>query len=264
MSLKASLADQLKKLSPTFDFNDYGKLPGKELICNAAATIPEMAAQDDLVNQWSKLQYLADHLEALDKYIQENSNETLIDWTQRLNLVMAPHLIAEIGKFDNKTGGISVYFLKLQQIFDEQEEIYDGMESDPYIMNEYANELNPLRANRDKKRKQRRDARKMQYKELKKDSKGYFVINLPIVDTASAKETTETIVTADGRIETPENAINAAIEENMVLAADGMQAEDENMRKIKSAGANVGKIVVILGGIAIGIAAINVFTRTAS
>ena len=184
--MKPSLRDQLRKIK--INLKDYGHLPRRGDVLILETDYP-------LVKQWEKLNQIRKNLQIANRYIRQTKGETLIEWAQKNNEQGISKLVLnEIGDFNNKTGGITVYFLNLQKFYDEQENVYDKYEQAASIKVDDVKKqasifdrILKMRNEREGKRKVRQGHRKVQQRNLKKDGKGYLM-----VDAEPDKPTKET------------------------------------------------------------------------
>lgn len=173
--MKASLADQLKNIK--LDFSEFGRIPIREDVLEFDRNDPDK--NKSILKQWGKLNLLRKHLQILDKYIQSNKGETVLEWLQARNEQgFAQHVLNEIGKYNNSTGGISAYFLNLQDYYDKNEQLYDDMETKVSMPDDLKNSVAALRPSREEKRKNRGKSRKIKFRDMKKNNKGFFVVEV--------------------------------------------------------------------------------------
>ncbi len=169
--MKSTLADQLKsiKSEPT-DVSEYGKLPVREDI-----VVLEPAAQ----KQWDKLRMIRKNLKVVDKYIATSGGETLNEWIAATkNDGISKVVLDKIGSHNDATGGISAYFFNLQKFYDQEEQKYDEIEEKEILPDDIKKMVGDLRADRSEKRGNRAKARKIKLRDLKKDDKGYLVVEI--------------------------------------------------------------------------------------
>lgn len=182
--MNPSLADQLKNVK--LDSSDYSRLPIREdvLVFKDSANV---------MKQWNKLVSLQSHLKVINRYIQRNKGEKLNDWLKTNNLVLSRNVLDKIGNHDNATGGISAYFLNLQNFYDGEEEKYDAMEENGGVPDDLQRILKEMRDARAEKRATRRKVRKLKLKDLKADGKGYLIVNVeePEAPKEEPKKTVE-------------------------------------------------------------------------
>jgi hypothetical protein len=173
--MKPTLADQLKEVK--LDTSTYSRLPIREDVL--------VMDKDGLLKQWEKLLYLQKHLRTINWYIHDNKGEVLGEWLKNKKQGLSNRVISEIGNHNNKTGGITVYFLNLQNFYDKQEELYDKQEEASKLPGDMQTIIFDLRKAREEKRKTRREMRKIRLRDLKKDGKGYLSI---VVEEPKAPE----------------------------------------------------------------------------
>ena len=162
------LADLLKDVKIDFT-SDYGRLPiGEDVII--------FSPNEMVMKQWEKLHYLQKHLRVIDKYIQHNKGETLNEALLAHNIGLSKKVTDQIGNRNNETGGISMYFLILQNFFDIEEEKYDKIEGGVSIPGDIQNIVVDMRKERESKRQMRRKVRKLKMRDMKADGKGYFYV----------------------------------------------------------------------------------------
>ena len=185
--MKPNLADQLQKIK--LDFSSYSKLPIREDV------ILMGEKNRNLIKQWEKLNMLRKHLQTIDRYIQHNKGELLKEWLKVNNTNLASHVLDQIGKHNNDTGGISAYFYNLQTFYDTQEKIYDDMEAGVPAPPDLVEFIKAMRATRKLKSEERRDLRKIKVRNMKKDGKGFLAIPVdePVLMAASDGEKESTV-----------------------------------------------------------------------
>ena len=183
--MKASLADQLKESK--LDYSSYGRLPIREDVLVFRKGDEE---NKDIMKQWEKLSYLQKHLSTIDRYIQRNNGEKLGDWLKSNNIKISKIVFDKIGGHNNTTGGISAYFLNLQNFYDLEEEKYDKMEEDSNVPSDMKTIAEDLRKTRAEKRQMRRKTRKLKMRDLHADGKGYLQVDLE--EPAAVKEEPKT------------------------------------------------------------------------
>lgn len=171
--MNPSLADQLKDVK--LDTSDYSRLPIREDVLVFKKNDKE---DKDLLKQWEKLHYLRNHLKTINRYIQKNKGEKLYDWLRANNTGLSKMVLDKIGNHNNETGGISMYFLNLQNFYDGEEEKYDKMESDTSMPGDLQTIVREMMEARTEKRQLRRKARKLQMRDMKKDGKGYLYVDV--------------------------------------------------------------------------------------
>lgn len=186
--MKPDLATQLKEAK--LDYSGYGRLPIREDVLVFRKGNEE---NKDIMEQWEKLSYLQKHLSTIDRYIQRNKGEKLGDWLKSNNIGLSKIVLDKIGNHNNATGGISAYFLNLQNFYDQEEEKYDRMEMDSNVPADIKNIAEDLRKTRAEKRQMRRKTRKLKMRDLQADGKGYLQVDLeePAVVKEEVVPTTE-------------------------------------------------------------------------
>lgn len=178
----------------TLDFKSYGKLPMRDDVYLIEQPDPEDNKKKTLLKQSEKLISLRKHLDTIDKYIRLNKGEAIDDWLLENKLSLSDFVLKKLKGHNNNTGGISAYFYNLQNFYDEQEAIYDKMESVSEIPADFKNALDILREERGEKRKTRSEERRLLVKDMKKDGKGYLEIEIeeePTVEESVSKEESE-------------------------------------------------------------------------
>lgn len=187
---KSVLADKLAGLK--LDFEDYGEFPNRMDV--QALVAPNGKSTNDVLQQYDKLAYIQKHLNKIDEYIKSKTQEPINDWDARTKAGLSTKVLSKLKGFNNKDGGISMYFHDLQTIYDGEEAMYDSMEAQCESDVDSKNMFESLRNDRLVKRKTRSDERKLLVKDLKKDGKGFLFVeveNAPVKDEAkeeSAKE----------------------------------------------------------------------------
>ncbi len=211
--MKPDLKTQLQdiKLSPS----DYGRLPIRE---DAMLIEPK-----EIMKRVEKLNLIRKNLRIIDKYINGNKGESLMEWlvAHKDNGAIRDfqQILGVIGQYNNDTGGISAYFFNLQHFYDEEEQKYDDAEAKSSMPADVKKEITPLRDERISKRKDRRVVRKKKLSEMKINGDGYIEVPEPPPLAADASgnqpEVESTLETSDNKNPTPEQAkanLNAAIE----------------------------------------------------
>lgn len=227
--MKPTLSDQLKDFK--LDFSDYGRLPIREDVIVFDASDAEK--NKSIMKLWERLNYLRKHLKIIDRYIQHNKGETLIEWLQQTNQALSEKVLKEIGNYNNETGGISAYFLNLQDFYDKQEAMYDDAESKVTIPDDLKNAVNELRPTRLDKRKARSKTRKIKFKDMKKDNKGYFKVEIE-----------EPVAPADGDVKEK---------------LEGIKEKLETEKKMKEVEKKTKSIGIWIAGTLIAVTAIGTF-----
>lgn len=171
------IAEQLKGLK--LNFKAYGALPIREDVYVIEHPDKEIAKARGVLKQWEKLKYLREHLQTLDSYLKKNKGETLREWLKANDAGLSKMVLEAIGNHNDSTGGISIYFLNLQNHYDEVEEAYDKMEALCKVPKDIAAVVPKLREERETKRRGRRKERKIRLKDLKTNGKGYLVVDAP-------------------------------------------------------------------------------------
>lgn len=199
--MKASLGDQLKDVK--IDYKAYGNLPFRDDFMYATLGIVgddkeepaeikqlKLKKRQAIVDQWELLNYLRKNLKIVDRYIQQNRGETLNQWLKRNNENLKPEILKVIGGHNDATKGISMYFLNLQNMYDEEEALYDKMEAsipipDIKSVNQEALQQGYVptevlmqrdRTVRGTKRANRIKMRKMKIADFDKNDQGYLII----------------------------------------------------------------------------------------
>lgn len=231
--------DKLK--GEKLDFSTYGKLPLRDDVL--AIEEPEF---DDrkakvLLKKWELLNYLRKNLKILDGYLGNNKDESLIDWLKKNGAGMSDVVIKKIGRFNNKTGGISAYFLNLQKMYDEKEADYDVWEMKSKVCDEDKDAVSKMRDERGEKRKNRQQIRKILFKDLKADNKGYLEIEI--------EEEPVLVMAADGKVE----------DKKEPEVEEVKQEVKEEVEKVKK---STGKIIVVIAGISLVIATVAAVTSS--
>lgn len=170
-----TLAGQIGEIK--FDFSDYGQLPVKnDIIVLSKAQPPEQC--EIIYKQWETLNYLLKNLQTLNEYLQTNKGETLNAWLAQTKSGISKSVVAKLGNHTNKTGGITAYFLNLQKIYNEEEAKYDNYEKKASVPDYFQGDAMNMQLRRLEKRKNRTASIKIQFRDLKKDDKGYLYVNL--------------------------------------------------------------------------------------
>lgn len=229
------IGDKLKDLK--LDYSAYTNLPSYADIILVKQNNEEDNKKQLLIEKWRKVNYIRKHLKIVNDYIDNNKGETVNDWCAKNGHGLADHVKKEIGDFNNETGGISSYFYQLQNFHDLEETEYDKMETDSTAPPEIKKAIDGLRDERGKKRTTRSGLRKKLVKDLKKDGKGYLVMEIgeePAVQEFAADGKTETKTVSDKNTET----------------TDDKKESDANLdgEKVKS---KIGAKIVCVAGFAI-------------
>jgi hypothetical protein len=260
--MKPELAQQLLDLR--IDPHSYGKMPKREDIFYATQTLaPDK--QKEVIDQWSKLNLIRKNLKILDRYIAENKGKTLIDWLKSTNEHgISQNVLNKIGQFNDDTKGISMYFLRLQQIYDDEEEQYDALEGGESMPDYEKSDSEPMRNERKEKRKDRREARKLKLKDFEKDDKGYLLID----ENGPCKGIEITIEKVEPKSPGENKSSPAGEKENTVINADGKNelnqdakstvdkpeekkdaTKDADKNAVKSARSKIGVSIALAGAI---------------
>ena len=193
------IGDKLKDLK--LDYSAYTNLPSYADIILVKQNNEEDNKKQLLIEKWRKVNYIRKHLKIVNDYIDNNKGETVNDWCAKNGHGLADHVKKEIGEFNNETGGISSYFYQLQNFHDLEETEYDKMEADSTAPPEIKKAIDGLRDERGKKRTTRTGLRKKLVKDLKKDGKGYLVMEIEkepaVQEEFAADGTSETKVVSD-------------------------------------------------------------------
>lgn len=194
--MKESLADQLKTIK--FDFSDYSRLPIRE---DVMVFKKDNHDDKEIMKQWEKLIYLQKHLKTIDRYINKNKGETLSQWLKDNNTGLSKMVVDKIGSNNDSTGGITMYFLNLQNYYDGEEEKYDSMEMSAKMPSDLERIVKELRDARIEKRQNRKKARKIKMKDLKTDGKGYLYVESEeptneVPNEVKKEEKTDSVVAA--------------------------------------------------------------------
>ena len=233
------LNDFSKLKSEKLDVSDYANLPLKEDVLAIEEPVEEDRKKKVLYAQWKKLNIIRKNLKILDGYIQNNKGESLVDWLNANNVHIHDIIFKKVGKFNNDTGGISVYFLNLQNLYNDQEALYDKYEAESKVPQEDKKKVDDLREARGEKRKIRREFRKVLLKDLKKDNKGFLQVEVEEEPVAEVKK------------EEPE----------LELAANSTNGDGEKVvKEIEKVKNNTGKIIVTIVGISLAVAVIYSMT----
>lgn len=206
MNQKKQIAAQLKNIE--LDFSAYGTLPIREDVLLFVPKNEEQKKSQAILKLWEKLRYLRNHMRALDEYLKKNTGETISEWRKKHNAGFSAKVLEAIGPYNNSTGGISAYFFNMQNFFDEQEELYDKMESEATLPADCEVTIPRLREQRKHKRKSRRIIRKDKVRKLKQDGKGYLEVHLG--DEAEVKPTEEKLSADAAEIKAEETKVEEA------------------------------------------------------
>ena len=216
------LADKLAGLK--LDYEDYGQLPMRFDV--QALTAPEGKKIEAVIAQFDKLIYIRNHLKKIDEYIKGKIHEPINEWDAKVKAGLSTKVLSKLKGFNNKDGGISMYFHDLQTIYDQEEAIYDKMESQCKITDGTNKTFEDLRREREEKRKTRSAERKKLVKDLKKDGKGFLFVE---VEDAPVADEKEAVLSANGEKEEVKPKIDKVAEEIK-----------EEAEKIKKTTKNVG------------------------
>ena len=229
---------QLKDVK--FDFEEYGKLPLREhvlLFDNAM-----------LQKQWDKLRYIRKNLYISNKYLESKSDAKLADWLTENNQRLSDNVIKEMGDHNNETGGITAYFLNLQEFYDKEEIAYDDMEKEIFAPEDISPEIEELRKTRKEKRQNRYKARKLMTKDLKKDGKGYLMVDIEEPETPNENEPKN--VDGEGKQEPKEKVKpkeeSIAPEQTIAITPEQAIAKKQRVISICIAGT-----IILVSGIAV-------------
>ena len=173
--MKQDLKTQLSDIK--LDYNNYGHLPARADIV-VISNSQEGDNGSIVLKQWETLNYLRTQIKALDEYLQTNKGEIFSDWICSNKVNFNETATKKIGGYNNSTGGILAYFLNLQKLYNEEEEKYDLLEIDSTIPEYFKGEAINMQEQRLVKREGRRKTSKVQFRDMKKDKKGYFYVKL--------------------------------------------------------------------------------------
>lgn len=227
----ATLKEQLAGKTQ-LDYSAYGNLPIREDVYVIKENKKEDAQEQKLLKQWEKLNYIRKHLKIINKYILSGSEAILNDWLKENKQGISDLVRNKIGGYNNTTGGISAYFLNLQNFYDEQEKIYDAIESDSSPAEDIKRVVFNMRQTRGDKRKNRGVARKITIKNLKADGKGYLFVAMEEAPATSEKVESTIKKAADDAKEAVKDEKNAT-SENVVVS-------NKDKEEIKKTGNNIG------------------------
>lgn len=262
--MNPSLSDSLAALKPKLDFSSYGKLPSKKEIQSFADTFPSDKTKE-LQLLWNKLNHIRKHLRIINDYLDYAAqNNHKIDvfsvWCEnkykddKRFQSIDDTIITQIGNYDNSTEGIRVYFLKLEQIYDDFEMKFNQIEcellKDLSLHNEAkkkglvipVDNLLEVQSKRVMKSKERKEIRNQRYKHLRKDKKGYFILPMPTPEIGNEKKAKEPIYQEH-------------------YAASGENEPSPVNPLIKPHKNNIVKMIFIFGGISLAIFGIVKLTK---
>lgn len=199
--MKPSLAEQLSKIQ--FSTKDYGSLPPPDKTFEISKTLtPEDSKK--FIDQWEKLKLIRKNLLTLDRYISYNKGETLNEWLSKNSDNIADRIRKELGDFNDKDKGISLYFLNLQKVYDDEEKKYDDYEGIDTMLEIDKGFFEPLNKERGGKRKNRIEGRNAKLRDFKKNDKGFLLIEEETEDNdESVKQATPGSKEQEKKIEAP-------------------------------------------------------------
>lgn len=178
--MEKTLGEQLSEIK--LDKRVFGKLPLRE----GMVEIDRVAPDFKLYDHWKNLNYLRKHLYIIDKYLQGNKGETLNGWLMNTGQFLSTKVVEAIGGFNNNKKGITLYFLNLQQIYDEKEKQYDTAEAaclnSVQMPHEIRDEFRMYNDERTQKRDERKSFRNFHFKHLRKNKEGFFELSVPEVE----------------------------------------------------------------------------------
>lgn len=169
--MKSSISEQLKnvKTEPA-DVSEYGQLPLREDV---------VVFEESTIKQWDKLRIIRKNLKVVEKYLSSNNGEKLNVWIAETKNDGASKVVLEkIGNHNDATGGISAYYLNLQNYYDQEEKKYDELEAKDIVPDDVKASTGEKREVRAEKRKTRGQVRKLKMRDLKRDEKGYLVVEI--------------------------------------------------------------------------------------
>ena len=197
---KSILAEKLSGLK--LDYEAYGHMPMRLEVL--AIVPPKDKAPDGLVKQYDKITYIKQHLQKVNDYIKSGTKKPINIWDAETKAGLSTRVLSELKGHNNETGGISMYFYNLQNLYDIEEALYDKMESECELPADSKKQILALRAERLEKRKTRSAERKILVKDLKKDGKGYLYVEVEkepeAVEKEKKKKEEEERLAADGAI----------------------------------------------------------------
>ena len=198
--MKPNLSDQLREIK--LDNQEYGHLPRREIVYHSG-----VEEAKEWQKQWAKLLLIRRNLKIVNRYIETNRGETINQWAHNNNDRGISHIVLKaIGDHNNETGGISAYFLNLQEFYDCQEKKYDEIEVKvEFGMPENIKRiLKKFRQERIKYQKERAKLRKLKLKDLKKEGKGFLMVE---AEEPEAKKEPPVEVTVEGAREETGKAV---------------------------------------------------------
>ena len=193
---KSILAEKLSGLK--LDYDAYGHMPMRLEVL--AIVPPKDKAPDGLVKQYDKINYIKQHLSKVDDYIKSGTKKPINIWDAETKAGLSTKVLSELKGHNNETGGISMYFYNLQNLYDIEEALYDKMESECELPADSKKQILALRGERGEKRKTRSAERKILVKDLKKDGKGYLYVEVEKEPDAEKKKEEEEKLAAEGAI----------------------------------------------------------------
>lgn len=193
---KSILAEKLSGLK--LDYDAYGHMPMRLEVL--AIVPPKDKAPDGLVKQYDKINYIKQHLSKVDDYIKSGTKKPINIWDAETKAGLSTKVLSELKGHNNETGGISMYFYNLQNLYDIEEALYDKMESECVLPEDSKKQILALRGERGEKRKTRSAERKILVKDLKKDGKGYLYVEVEKEPDAEKKKEEEEKLAAEGAI----------------------------------------------------------------
>jgi hypothetical protein len=221
--MNQSLAEQLAGIK--LNIKDYGQLPQNDQLYLLTKILPA-DKRESITKKWDMLGIMRKNLIVLDKYLRNNKDETLAEWLSNNNENIAQRIYDELGSFNDGNKGISVYFLNLQKLYDEEEKKYDDLENAKGLPDSEKAVFEPMREDRASKRDVRRKARKLLLKDFKKNNQGYLIIEEennviePVeatapepkeeVPTPTAEDVKETTETAE-QVNQPKEEVHEAV-----------------------------------------------------
>ena len=213
------------------DYSTYGRLPIAEDIYVIEEKDPELKKKKAVLDQFKKLKYIQKNLRILDMYIQQNKGEPLQDWLVSNKHGMSKNVLSKIGKYNNVTGGISLYFFNLQNFYDEEEAIYDRLEASSNLPVDLSKAVPSMRQDREKKRANRGKCRKIMLKDLKSDGKGYIEVDL---GEAKKEDAPSELLNADGLISESDPESQSTEKTNVTMEPEPTDANKEKLEKATS------------------------------
>lgn len=245
----SDFSEKLKEALANSDINkaEYGLLPRRDDVILYEYPEKTLDGFPNIEKLWGRLNIIRKNLKIVSRYLSGNKGETLRQWAEKNGEQgISKVVLDKIGSHNDETGGISAYFLNLQNFYDQEESIYDDCEQQMLMPPEMAGNIGNMKAARAEKRKIRRKIRNLKLKDMKRDGNGFLVLETKQEEPVPALE-----MAADGKTDEKPASLSSEKKEEVKIP-------EEAKNKLSAAG----KVIIGIAGativIGIGVAIYNV------